>query len=244
MTILLLLTTLSLQQSTPVSVTSTADTQIVVQGLLVKAPTGWLVALPAPIQFRDRAIAELELLGDTSRWYGFNGHYVEARGVLGGEPPAIARRGVFQLNAVREVDPPGMQRKTVSNSWTHRVAVVLWVLPNKIKWRNAQGKPTGVGPAIVYTVNNHGESDLNMTFETKDFVCFSVEPKDGGMPPWSYARQFDQPRDRQRVTLPKFVREVARVPEEAASEPGRYLVRAGLCGFNEYELETEIEVVR
>ena len=238
MTLLVLLMSLTLQ-----------DTSVVVQGLLVQAPasagSGWLLALPTPFRFRDRVIAELEIAEHPARFSGLNGRYVEARGTLAGEAvPGPRPRGVLRVAAVREVDPEGTARSNVSSSWTHRVALVLWVLPHRFRWRDEQGKPTGVGPVIVYTLNNHSESDQTLTFESKDFVCFSVEPRNGGAPPWRFARQLQQPTDRVTVTLPKFVREVARVPEEAAPEPGRYVVRAGLCGFQEYQLETEIEVVR
>jgi hypothetical protein len=225
-----------------------SDTTVVVQGLLVKAPPAvggaWMVALPTPLAFRERSIGELELQGDTMRWNGFNGHYVEVRGTLAstltsGQKP----RGLLAINHIKEVDPPGTARKTVSSSWSHRVALVLWVLPQKFSWRTPTGQPSGVGPVIVYTLNNHSESDVNLLFETRDFVCFSVEPRDGGAPAWTHTRTLDQPRDRQRVTLPKFVREVARLPEAAAPTPGSYVVRAGLCGFKEYEMETEIEVL-
>ena len=252
MTLLLMLAAITLQQQAPppaVQNASTGDTSVVIQGLLVKAPATsggiWMLALPTPFGFRQFSVSELELTGDTTRWHGFNGHFVEARGVLATTPtPGPKPRGVFEIKSVREVDPAGTQRKTVSSSWAHRVAVVLWVLPQKFSWRTETGQPTGVGPVLVYTLNNHSQSDVSMVFETPEFICFSVEAVKGGAPPWRYARTLEQPRDRQRVTLPKFIREIARVPESAAPTSGKYIARAGLCGFTEYQLETEFEVVR
>lgn len=223
------------------------DTTAVVQGLIGQRPGSgvWLLALPAPFRFRERVIAELELVGDTTRWAGFASHYVEARGTVEGEPaeghPLRAR---LHVTAVHEVDPAGTARRMVSNSFTHRVAATLWVVPQKFAWVDEQGRPTGVGPAIVYSLNNHGESDLSLTFGSRDFACFAVEPRGGGAPPWTFVRRLDGPNERPTVILPKFVREVARLPREAAPSPGRYVVRASLCGFKEYELETEIEVQR
>ena len=221
------------------------DTTIAVHGL-VGQPAGsgtWLVGLPVPFRYHDRVIAELELEGDSAKWTSHAGHFVEARGTLDAAvaPPARPR---LKVAAIREVDPEGTVRRMVSNSFTHRVAVTLWVLPRTFAWVDSTGHATGVGPVIVYTANNHGESDVTMEFVSKDFVCFSVEPKDGGAVPWRFARQLNTPTDQLQVTLPKFVREVARVPRDAAAIPGRYTVRAGFCGFNEYELETEIEVTR
>ncbi len=226
------------------------DTTVVVHGL-VGQPGGsgtWLIGLPAPFRYRNRVIAELELVGDSTKWTSHAGHFVEARGTLdaAAAPPAPPAPGRprLRVGAMREVDPEGTVRKMVSNSFTHRVAVTLWVLPRTFAWVDSAGRATGVGPVIVYTANNHGESDVTMEFVSKDFVCFAVEPKAGGAVPWRFARQLNTPTDQLHVTLPKFVREVARVPREAAARPGRYTVRAGFCGFTEYELETEIDVTR
>ena len=221
----------------------TQDTTVAVQGV-VGQPAGsgaWLVGLPVPFRYRDRVIAEVELAGDSAKWTSHAGHFVEARGTLDAATPPPARPRL-RVIAIKEVDPKGTVRRMVSNSFTHRVAVTLWVLPQTFAWVDSAGKATGVGPVIVYTANNHGESDVTMEFVSKDFVCFSVEPNDGGAVPWTFTRTLNTPNDQLQVTLPKFVREVARLPREAAPRPGRYTVRAGFCGFREYELETEIEV--
>src|SRR5688572_755148 len=184
MMVLLILASLTLQQTATMQTIPARDTAVVVQGLLVRTPPAsggaWLMALPTPLGFREFSVGELELVGDTARWAGFNGHYVEARGKLAATlTSGSRRRGVLQINSVKEVDPPGTVRNTVSESWAHRVAVVLWVLPQQVSWRTETGQPTGIGPAIVYTLNNHSESEVSMLFGTKEFVCFSVEPKDG-----------------------------------------------------------------
>lgn len=220
------------------------DTTVAVHGLIGQLASGtWLIGLPTPFRYHDRVIAELQLAGDSTKWTSHAGHFVEARGTLDAVDPVPAR-AKLHVRAIREVDPEGTVRRMVSNSFTHRVAVTLWVLPRTFAWVDSAGRATGVGPVIVYTANNHGESDVTMEFVSKDFVCFSVEPKEGGAVPWRFARQLNTPTDQLRVTLPKFVREVARLPREGASLPGRYMVRAGFCGFTEYELETEIEVTR
>lgn len=224
----------------------TADTSVTVQGLVGQLPGSgtWLIGLPVPFRYEGRVIAELELAGDSTRWASHAGHFVQARGALQLDTAAHGVRGKLEVASMREVDPDGTVRRMVSNSFTHRVAATLWVLPRKFAWVDSAGRATGVGPVIVYTANNHGESEVTMEFASKDFVCFLVEPKAGGAAPWRFARQLNTPTDQLKVTLPKFVREVARIPREATAEPGRYRVRAGFCGFAEYELETEIEVSR
>ena len=191
------------------------DTTVVVHGLVGHPPGSgtWLIGLPGPFRYRDRVIAELALAGDSTKWTSHAGHFVEARGTLDAADPAPARARL-RIRAMREVDPEGTVRKMVSNSFTHRVAVTLWVLPRTFAWLDSAGRATGVGPVIVYTANNHGESDVTMEFVSKDFVCFSVEPEEGGAVPWRFARQLNTPTDQLRVTLPKFVREVARLTRE------------------------------
>lgn len=226
---------------------SLGDTTIVVHGLVGQPPGSgiWLIGLPVPFRYDGRVIAELELEGDSSRWASHAGHFVEARGALEVDDAAAPRaRGKLRVASMHEIDPDGTVRKMVSNSFTHRVVVTLWVLPRKFAWVDSTGQPTGVGPVIVYTANNHGESDVTMEFVSKDFVCFQVEPRSGGIAPWRFARQLNTPTDQLKVTLPKFVREVARIPREATARPGRYTVKAGFCGFSEYEVETEIEITR
>jgi hypothetical protein len=222
-----------------------SSSMVVLQGLIGRAPDAWLLAMPNPRRIGARPLAELELTGDSTRWTKYAGRYVEARGVIAADSVAgHDRRGRLTVSAVREVDPAGTVRRTISNSWTHRVAATLWVLPQKFAWEDERGRPTGVGPTIVYTLNNHGESDVTLQFGSRDFACISVEPKEGGAPPWKYVRQLDQANPRPVVILPKFVREHTALPREAAPSPGRYIVRASLCGYKEYELETEIEVQR
>ena len=69
------------------------------------------------------------------------------------------------------------------------------------------------------------------------------KPK-GNAPAWHYARQFQEPRDRQIMTLPPFVREVATIPPDAAPEPGRYrvLVKAVDIFGNDTSQALEVEV--
>jgi len=222
------------------------DSTIVVQGLVGQPPGSgiWLIGLPVPFRHEGRVVAELELAGDSSRWVSHAGHFVEARGSIQLDTAARGARGRFRVTNMHEVDPKGTVRRMVSNSFTHRVAVTLWVLPQRFAWVDSAGQATGVGPVIVYTANNHGESEVTMEFASKDFVCFIVEPQTGGAAPWRFARQLNTPTDQLKVTLPKFVREVARIPRDATARPGRYTVRAGFCGFGEYELETEIDVSR
>ncbi|MGH7606398.1 MAG: hypothetical protein ACREME_03580 [Gemmatimonadales bacterium] len=234
----LLLAVLALQGPPP------QDTSVTVQGVLGQAPAGgaWVLALSEPLRYRDRLIRELALAGDTTRWARYaGGEYVEARGTMAaaGSGP----RGSLRVTAVREVEPDGAVSKWVTGSFSHRAVVTLWVVPRRFAWVDSLGQPTGVGPAIVYTFTDHGDSEMKLEFRSNEFVCGEVESR-GFSGLWRFTRRLEQPNEPLTVSLPKFLREVVPLPREATPRPGRYVVRASLCGFGSYELETEIEVLR
>jgi len=236
---LLLLATLALQVPSP------ADTIVTVQGLLVHIEDDdiWLLSLPKPFRYRTRMIGEVELAGNRSRWSGLRGQYVEARGRLVAWAGGM-NRGALQVEAVRGTDPEAMVRGSIGDSTAPTASTMLWVLPLKFAWLDRDGHPTGVVPVLVYTIETHGAAELVLPFPEGEFVCFSIEPKAGPGEPWRYRVFLGPIDDLNNVTVPRLVREVVRLPRDAAPRPGMYRVRAGLCGHKNYEVETEIEVLR
>ena len=219
-----------------------ADSSVVLRGLLAADENSqWVLALPQPMSFQGRRVGRIALRGDANRWSRYDRFYVEARGTLVAEQDTL-QLPYLNLTAVKEVQPEGIARGEVSTSFSQRVAMTLYVLPRSFRWRNNDGSVTGVGPVVVYTLNNHGQSRLTLGFDSRDYVCFQVQ-KQYGSQVWEFARQFAQPNSQQEVTLPPFVREMVELPENAASTPGKYRVRAGLCGYREYQLEAEIDVL-
>ena len=219
-----------------------ADSSVVLRGLLAADENSqWVLALPQPMVFGGRRVGRIALRGDANRWSRYDRFYVEVRGTLVAEQDTL-QLPYLNLTAVKEVQPEGIARGEVSTSFSQRVAMTLYVLPRSFHWRNNDGSTTGVGPVVVYTLNNHGQSRLTLGFDSKDYVCFQVQ-KQYGSQVWEFARQFAQPNSQQEVTLPPFVREMVELPENAASTPGKYRVRAGLCGYREYQLEAEIDVL-
>jgi hypothetical protein len=223
-----------------------ADTGVTLRGLLAAVPNAaaidarWVLALPQPVAFQGHRFAELEVQGNARAWARYDRFFVEARGTLAVDTDGTPR---LRLAGVKEANPEGLVRREVSVSFSQRVALSVFVLPRRIRWRDADGKATGESPVVVFALANHGQGGLTIEFPTQDFTCFKVEPEYGGRV-WEYAYQLDQPTDQLQVKLPQFVRETVRMPEEAAPQPGSYRVRAGLCGLPEYQVETEIEVVR
>jgi hypothetical protein len=218
---------------------------VTVQGLLVHMEEDdvWLLSLPTPFAHRNRMIGEVELAGNRSRWAGFRGHYVEARGRLVAWAGGM-NRGALQVESVRGTEPTGLVRRTIGDSAAPAATIMLWVLPLRFAWMDRNGYPTGVGPVLVYTMERHGTSDLVLSFPTTGFVCFAVEPLSGRGTPWTYKVFLDPLADQANVTVPRLVREVARLSRDGAPTAGKYRVRASLCGLTDYEVETELEVLR
>jgi hypothetical protein len=223
-----------------------ADTAVTVRGLLgavvdrTHAPT-WVLALPAPVRFRDRIIGEVELSGNQRLWGGFDRGFVEVSGTLRIDGPS---RPALNPTKVREVLPEGLVRREVSTSFSQRTVASVFVLPRTIRWRDVAGQPTGVGPVLVYSLNNHGQATLTLDFRSEEYVCFKVRRKGGEQWIWEDAIRFDKrPTEDYKLTVPVFVREWLPLTETAAPTPGRYQARAGLCGFGEYQVEAEFDVV-
>lgn len=230
---LLLLAALAMQ-------TPSTDTVVTVRGLLthVDEDDMWLVSLTRPFQYRGRLIGEVELGGNRSRWSQFRGQYVEARGRLATWAGALYR-GALQTEEVHPTDPEGVVRKDVGG-----VSVALWALPLRFAWLDERGYPTAIQPMLVYTLSNQTPNELVLAFPSTGFVCFSVEPRSGRGTPWHYRVFLEPLADEASVTVPRLVREVVRLPRDGADVAGLYRVRASLCGLADYEVETEIEVLK
>lgn len=241
--ILLLLTALAFQAPPPVRATA-ADTLVTVRGLLVHVDDDdmWIVSLTRPFRYGNRTIGEVELSGNRNRWTGFRGQYVEARGRFANWAGAFYR-GALQVEEVRPSDPEGVVRKTIGDS-AAGVSVALWALPLRFAWLDPQGYPTSIAPMLVYSLRNHAADELVLSFPSSGFVCFTVEPQNGRGGPWEYRVFLDPMADQARIAVPRLVREIARLPRDGADAPGTYRVRASLCGLKDYEVETEIEVMR
>lgn len=195
-----------------------------------------------PVRFQGRVIPAVQLTGTPRSWTRFDRFYVEVRGVL-----AVRETGRPTLRAanVREVLPEGLVRHEVSSSFSQRTVASVFVLPRTFSWRDAAGQPTGVGPVIVFSLNNHGQAMLSLDFNSQDYVCFTLRRGEGEQEwVWKDAIRFtSEPLEFYKLKLPTFVREMLSLTESSAPTPGKYRVRAGLCGYPEYQVETDFEVV-
>lgn len=224
-----------------------ADTSVALRGLLATATdsgagtTAWVLALPTPVRFQGRVIPAVVLTGNARSWTRFDRFYVEVRGAL-----AVLETGrpTLRVANVREVLPEGLVRNEVSTSFSQRTVASVFVLPRSFRWRDPAGQPTGVGPVVVFSLNNHGQAMLSLDFNSQDYVCFTLRGEGQQEWVWKDAIRFgSEPLEFYKLKLPTFVREMMPLTEAAAPSPGRYRVRAGLCGYPEYQVETDFEVL-
>lgn len=224
-----------------------ADTTVTVRGLLGAVidrshTATWVLALPAPVRYRDRIVGEVELTGNERLWSRFDRGFVEVQGTLTAAGP---NRPTLSATKVREVMPEGLARREVSTSFSQRTVASLFVLPRSIRWRDAAGQSTGVGPVLVYSLNNHGQSQLSLDFNSQDYVCFTLRRRNDARWRWQGSVKFtSEPLEFYKLKLPAFVRETLSFNEDAAPVADKYSVRAGLCGYPEYQVETDFEIVR
>src|SRR5256886_17616805 len=140
--------------------------------------------------------------------------------------------------------PPGTQRSTVQLSFSQLAVVTLAVIPNRFAWRAGDGQPTGVQPLLMYTVYNHGQTQLDFMLPTNDVVCVGVQRQDGLGSAWRTSLPAPT-RNRERIVIRlggRFLRFIA-MPSRAAPVAGRYVANVTLCGVAEYKVEAPFEVV-
>jgi hypothetical protein len=224
------------------------DSAVTVRGVLqVLDSAAAILALQAPLAVPNMRTNALTLVGDPRRWNRDDSRYVEVVGTLA--PPQVAVAGrpalpALRVTKVREVDPDGLVRRTISTSFTQRVIVTLAVVPGRLMWRDPAGQATGVAPVVLFTVINHGEVPLGFEFPSNEFVCVSVTPPDGGEPAWNFAWKAHELNTKLIIKIGSTFKSVIPLPEAAAGEPGRHTVRAMLCGIEEYALDVPLDVYR
>jgi hypothetical protein len=219
------------------------DTVVTVYGFLQSGDSGrWSLLLPQPVLAAGRRIGMLAA-PDAARWPRMDGRFVEAVGRVTLAPtPEGAGIAIQQL---RELEPPGTQRTTVQLSFSQSAVVTLAAIPNRFAWRGGDGQPTGVQPLLMYTVYNHGQTELDFTLPTNDVVCVRVRREgqgDGGGWHTSLPARTAN-RERIVIRLGGLFRHFFAIPPDAAPVPGRYVAHVTLCGVPDYQVETPFEVV-
>ena len=220
------------------------DTTITVRGILqiqldsAGRPARAVLVLPDPVTLVGHSVNALLLSGDPAGWRRYDSHYVGATGAAGAATPGGVE---FQPARVREVEPEGAVGRMVSLSFSQRALVSLSVLPRRFAWQ-VQGRPSGATPVALFRIGNHGETELDFEFASNEFVCVSVRAEEESEPHWRYQWRYPRPDSRLSVRVGTVFWAMIPLPREALPGPGRYTVRASLCGVPDYQTEATVEV--
>jgi len=108
--------------------------------------------------------------GDDGPWRRLEHQFVTAIGhvALG---PAEA---VIQVERLEEVEPEGLRRATVRLSFNQMAVVTLAAIPNRFTWRLSDGRASGVQPLLMYTILNHGLTEIDFMLPTNEVLCARV----------------------------------------------------------------------
>ncbi len=220
------------------------DTVVTVYGFLQTGDSGrWSLLLPQPVLAAGRRIGLLAA-PDAARWSRMDGRFVEAVGRVTLSPTAPEGAGIA-IEHLRALEPPGTQRTTVQLSFSQLAVVTLAAIPNRFAWRAGDGQPTGVQPLLMYTVYNHGQTELDFMLPTNDVVCVRVR-REGQGDEGGWHTSLPAPtanRERIVIRLGGLFRRFIAIPPDAAPVAGRYVAHVTLCGVADYQVETPFEVV-
>lgn len=217
------------------------DTTVTTHGFFEPADTGgWQLLLAEPIPAAGHRGYVVGALGDAAHWPRLEGRFVEVKGRLA--VAGTSGAAAIRVDRVQEVDPPGMSRITVQYSFDQHAIVTLAAIPERFAWRLPGGEVSGVQPVLMYTVYNHGQSDLDYHLTTNDAVCADVR-HEGEVQRWRASLPAPTAsKNHIVIRLGGLFRQFVAIPPEAAPEPGVYVGHVTLCGLLAYALETRFEV--
>ncbi|PYP57918.1 MAG: hypothetical protein DMD44_08565 [Gemmatimonadetes bacterium] len=226
-----------------------SDTAVTVYGFLQAGDSGrWTLLLPQPVTAAGRHIGLLAAADAGARWARMDGRFVEVAGRVTLSPAVPGGAGIA-IERLRELEPPGTRRNTVQLSFSQLAVVTLAAIPNRFAWRADDGQPTGVQPLLMYTVYNHGQTQLDFMLPTNDVVCVRVQrdnDRGSGGDNGGWHTSLPAPtgnRERIVIRLGGLLRRFIPIPHDAAPVAGRYVANVTLCGVADYRVETPFEVV-
>lgn len=215
------------------------DTAVTVQGFLEPADSGgWRLVLPQPLAVAGRRVNLLAARGDVGRFPRLRDRFVQAVGRV----PLAPGEAALEIAQLQEVEPDGTGRSTIHPSFNQSAVLTLSAIPNEFVWRLPDGQPSGVQPLLMYTIFNHGQTELDFMFRTNELLCVDVRGKTGRE---SWQASVPAPTRNQEhivIRLGGMYRHVIPLAPEAAPRPGRYVARVTLCGVADYAVETEFDV--
>lgn len=216
-----------------------ADTIITAEGFVERTDSGgWEIMLPQPLTLAGRRVSLLTARGNVGPYPRLQDRYVKAVGRVRLAPDEAA----FDVTHVQEVEPEGTGRSEIHPSFNQTAIITLSAIPNRFAWRLPDGQSSGVQPMLMYTVLNHGQSELDFLFRTNDVLCVEVRPTGAGGP-WQISIPAPT-RNQERIVirLGGVYRQFIPLPADAMPTPGRYTARVTLCGIADYTAETQLVV--
>lgn len=233
----------------PAQVLAPVDSMMTLRGIVEQrsdqsdSAGTWVVFLPAPVRVKNLRTNVIAVADGERRAGRFVDRYVELQGRVAVEGDAAGRTVAIAYEAsVREVRPDGLVQEDVDLSMSERATVELAVVPRAVVWADRGGVPSGVTPTVLFSIVNHSQTELRFFFPTNEVVCVQVRPSDTASThevTWKVSG-----RD-QLVTLRmgSVFRQVLSIPSTMAAYPGRYSVRAALCGADQFHAEAMFDIL-
>ena len=220
------------------------DTALTIQGFLQQDnEVGlWTIVVPLPLQVLETRTYVVPLVGQPERWGRYLNRYIEASGRVT-RLPERGNPGIgMEVEKAKELEPPGTARATVDHGMTLHADITLSVIPNRFRWRDTTGSSTGVNPLLVYTILNRRSAPIFFVLPTNRFLCVAVKSSEG-MSVWDTAT-IVRTLDGRRFTMQRggSFRDALHFPEDAASRPGHYYARVGICDVDDYDITAEFDV--
>lgn len=227
---------------------ATLDTMLAVRGIVqlrtdqADSAGVWIVFLPTPIQLGPLRTNAVELGGGRREAERYADRFVEARGrVTIGRDDRNLLHAVMGASRLREVRPDGTVERAVDLSMSQHASVLVSVVPRRVVWRDSAGAATGTTPTVLFSIVNHSQTPLQFSFPTNEVVCVSVKPEYGGRGKETAWRVLGA-QTLIVLRMGTIFRQIIALPDSTAAWPGRYTIRASLCGSDEFHAEGELEV--
>jgi hypothetical protein len=203
----------------------------------------WVVFLPTPVMVKNLKTNNVTLVGGGRVAARFADRYVEVQGRVAAERDATGRTiAIANEPRITEIRPEGLVQEDVELGLSEYVTVELAVVPRAAAWHDSTGAPSGVTPTVLFSIVNHSQTDLRYYFPTTEVVCVgvqSVAADRGTEIIWKATA-----KDRQVILrMGAVFRQIVAIPDSVARVPGRYVVRAALCGADQLHAEATLDIL-
>lgn len=203
----------------------------------------WVVFLPMPVMLRNLKTNTVTVAGGERVAARFVDRYVEVQGRVAVERDAAGRTvAIANEPRITEVRPDGLVQEDVDLTMSEHATVALAVVPRAAAWHDSTGAPSGVTPTVLFSIVNHSQTELRFFFPTTEIVCVGVQPVDADR---GYEIIWKVSGKDQQVVLRMgaVFRQIVAIPASLAPVPGRYVVRAALCGADRLRAEATFDIL-